>query len=104
MKGQTDKASQFCLSVPRFEVAYLSNIQLWALSVSWPAHMAFSCVSKEEDLLGRVKEVFSHHRAVFTYSALEIWSSKGANVSSDEWHLRNGGDMHRSGVLTRQPP
>lgn len=67
--------------------------------------MAFSCVSKEEDSLGRVKELFSHHRAVFSYSALESCSSKGANVSSHEWHLQKGeGDVQKSGVLTRQPP
>jgi len=46
--------------------------------------------SKEEGSLGRVKELFSHHRAVFSYSGLEICSSKGAKSSSDEWLLQKG--------------
>lgn len=46
--------------------------------------------SKEEGSLGRVKELFSHHRAVFSYSGLEICSSKGNKASSDEWFLQKG--------------
>lgn len=46
--------------------------------------------SKEEGSLGRVKELFSCHGAVFSYSGLEICSSKGAKASSDEWVLQKG--------------
>lgn len=104
LKGQTDQQSilPFC---PWVGSGLSEQHSPWGTQCLMAWHMTFSCISKEEDSLGRVKELFSHHRAVFTYSALGMCSSKGATVSSDEWHLQKGdSDMHRSGVVTRQPP
>lgn len=78
-------------------------IQPWAIIISqrdtWlSAVQAMSYSSEEEGSLAKVRELFPHHRAVCSSSALEIRSSKGAKGSSEEWLLEKG-----EGVCMQEP-